>query len=118
MIGARGLVKHYGSPPPVDNPSFDVRPGRVTGFLGPNGAGKTTTMRMILGLDRPTGGSVTVHGKPFAPVYSAMRCVGRRRRTRLITLDLWKGSMPGCAVTPGSWTGRWRSSCWQVPPTP
>jgi ABC-2 type transport system ATP-binding protein len=53
-----------------------VRPGRVTGFLGPNGAGKTTTMRLILGLDRPTAGSVTVHGKPFAELYSAMREVG------------------------------------------
>jgi hypothetical protein len=51
----------------------DARPG---GFLGPNGAGKTTTMRMILGLDRPTAGSVTVNGQPFAGLYSAMREVG------------------------------------------
>ena len=51
MIEARGLVKRYGSSTAVDNLSFDVRPGTVTGFLGPNGAGKSTTMRMILGLD-------------------------------------------------------------------
>ncbi len=48
----------------------------MTGFLGPNGAGKTTTMRMILGLDRPAAGSVTVNGKPYAELYSAMREVG------------------------------------------
>ena len=76
MIEARGLSKRYGDKVAVDDLSFTVRPGRVTGFLGPNGAGKTTTMRMILGLDRPTAGSVTVNGKPFAEVYSAMREVG------------------------------------------
>jgi len=76
MIEARGLSKRYGDKVAVDDLSFTVRPGRVTGFLGPNGAGKTTTMRMILGLDRPTAGSVTVNGKPFAELYSAMREVG------------------------------------------
>jgi ABC-2 type transport system ATP-binding protein len=76
MIEARGLSKRYGDKLAVDDLSFTVQPGRVTGFLGPNGAGKTTTMRMILGLDRPTGGSVTVHGKPFAELYSPMREVG------------------------------------------
>ena len=64
MIEARGLVKRYGCTTAVDNLSFDVQPGTVTGFLGPNGAGKSTTMRMILGLDEPTGGSVTVNGRP------------------------------------------------------
>jgi len=76
MIEARGLSKRYGDKVAVDGLSFTVRPGRVTGFLGPNGAGKTTTMRMILGLDRPTAGSVTVSGKPFAELYSPMREVG------------------------------------------
>ena len=78
MIEARGLSKRYGDKLAVDDLSFTVRPGPagVTGFLGPNGAGKTTTMRMILGLDRPTAGSVTVNGKPFAESYSAMREVG------------------------------------------
>jgi ABC-2 type transport system ATP-binding protein len=76
MIEARGLTKRYGEKVAVDDLSFTVRPGRVTGFLGPNGAGKTTTMRLILGLDRPTAGSVTVNGEPFAELYSAMREVG------------------------------------------
>jgi ABC-2 type transport system ATP-binding protein len=57
MIEARGLVKRYGSTLAVNDLSFTIRPGKVTGFLGPNGAGKTTTMRLILGLDHPTAGS-------------------------------------------------------------
>jgi len=61
-IGARGLTKRFGDKLAVDQLTFTVEPGRITGFLGPNGAGKSTTMRMILGLDRPTRGSVTVHG--------------------------------------------------------
>jgi ABC-2 type transport system ATP-binding protein len=65
MIEARGLIKHYGSTTAVDNLSFDVRPGTVTGFLGPNGAGKSTTMRMILGLDRPDAGTARVNGKSY-----------------------------------------------------
>jgi ABC-2 type transport system ATP-binding protein len=76
MIEAQGLPKRYGDQVAVDDLSFTVRPGRVTGFLGPNGAGKSTTMRMILGLDSPTVGSVTVHGKPFTQLYSPMREVG------------------------------------------
>ena len=66
MIEARHLSKTYGDKRAVDDLSFQVLPGVVTGFLGPNGAGKSTTMRMILGLDAPTSGSVTVNGKPFA----------------------------------------------------
>src|ERR1022692_3774882 len=76
MIEARGLTKRYGDTLAVDNLSFTVEPGRITGFLGPNGAGKTTTMRMILGLDRPTGGTVTVHGKAFGQLAWPMREVG------------------------------------------
>ena len=76
MIEARSLSKRYGGTLAVDNLSFTVEPGRVTGFLGPNGAGKTTTMRMILGLDRPTSGSVTVNGRPFAELACPMREVG------------------------------------------
>jgi energy-coupling factor transporter ATP-binding protein EcfA2 len=75
-IEARGLTKRYGDKVAVDDLSFSIKPGRVTGFLGPNGAGKTTTMRMILGLDRPSAGAVTVNGKPFAGLYSPMREVG------------------------------------------
>ena len=65
MIEAHGLTKRYGDKLAVDDLSFAVRPGVVTGFLGPNGAGKSTTMRLILGLDAPTGGSVTVNGRPY-----------------------------------------------------
>ncbi len=76
MIEARGLAKRYGDTVAVDNLSFDVEPGRVTGFLGPNGAGKTTTMRLILGLDHPTSGTVTVNGKPYPKMAWPMREIG------------------------------------------
>jgi ABC-2 type transport system ATP-binding protein len=65
MIEATGLTKRYGATVAVDDLSFKVPPGQVTGFLGPNGAGKSTTMRLILGLDAPTSGSVTVNGRPY-----------------------------------------------------
>jgi ABC-2 type transport system ATP-binding protein len=76
MIEALGLTKRYGATTAVDDLSFTVEPGRITGFLGPNGAGKTTTMRLILGLDRPTGGTVTINGKPFGRLAYPMREVG------------------------------------------
>ncbi|HVU61058.1 MAG TPA: ATP-binding cassette domain-containing protein [Mycobacteriales bacterium] len=65
MIEAQGLTKRYGDTVAVDNLSFTVQPGVVTGFLGPNGAGKSTTMRLILGLDTATSGAVTVNGTPY-----------------------------------------------------
>jgi ABC-2 type transport system ATP-binding protein len=65
MIEATGLSKRYGPTLAVDDLSFTVPPGRVTGFLGPNGSGKSTTMRLILGLDAPTAGSATVNGQPY-----------------------------------------------------
>ena len=64
MIEVAGLTKQYKSVRAVDDLTFQVKPGQVTGFLGPNGAGKSTTMRMILGLDKPTAGTALVHGKP------------------------------------------------------
>jgi ABC-2 type transport system ATP-binding protein len=76
MIEAKGLSKRYGDTLAVDNLSFSVAPGKITGFLGPNGAGKTTTMRLILGLDRPTAGRVTIDGKPFRQADRPMRQVG------------------------------------------
>jgi ABC-2 type transport system ATP-binding protein len=76
MIEARGLVKRYGSTVAVNDLSFTIRPGLVTGFLGPNGAGKTTTMRLILGLDYPSAGSVTVNGQPYAQLPDPMHEVG------------------------------------------
>src|SRR5581483_8656958 len=76
MIEARGLTKRYGSTLAVDRLDFDVAPGRVTGFLGPNGAGKTTTMRLVLGLDRPTAGAVTVNGRPYGELRYPLYEVG------------------------------------------
>jgi ABC-2 type transport system ATP-binding protein len=76
MIEARGLTKRYGDTLAVDNLSFGIAPGKITGFLGPNGAGKTTTMRMILGLDQPTSGTVTINGQPFAKAAQPMHEVG------------------------------------------
>ncbi len=76
MIEARDLTKRYGDKTAVDAVSFEVRPGTVTGFLGPNGAGKSTTMRMIVGLDRPTAGAVTVNGRPYAAHAAPLQEVG------------------------------------------
>ncbi|MEV0125973.1 ATP-binding cassette domain-containing protein [Streptomyces sp. NPDC050703] len=76
MIEAVGLTKRYGAKTAVYNLSFQVRPGTVTGFLGPNGSGKSTTMRMILGLDAPTTGQVTIGGYPYRKLPNAPRQVG------------------------------------------
>jgi ABC-2 type transport system ATP-binding protein len=76
MIEAHGLTKRYGSTLAVDDLSFTVQPGVVTGFLGPNGAGKSTTMRMALGLDVPTGGSVTINGTAYGQHRWPLREVG------------------------------------------
>jgi ABC-2 type transport system ATP-binding protein len=84
MIEVRDLSKFYGSTRAVDGLTFDVKPGIVTGFLGPNGAGKSTTMRMILGLDRPTSGSVRVNGRPYAETYRPLHQVGAVLETRAV----------------------------------
>jgi ABC-2 type transport system ATP-binding protein len=76
MIEAVGLSKRYGKTLAVDNLSFTVQPGRVTGFLGPNGAGKSTTMRMILGLDAPTAGHVEIDGKKYRDLHQPLRKIG------------------------------------------
>ncbi|MDI5965514.1 ATP-binding cassette domain-containing protein [Streptomyces sp. SL13] len=76
MIEAHQLTKRYGEKTAVDRLDFTVRPGTVTGFLGPNGAGKSTTMRMIVGLDAPTGGSVTVNGRRYAGHSAPLQEVG------------------------------------------
>jgi len=76
MIEARGLTKRYGKTLAVDDLSFAVQPGRVTGFLGPNGAGKSTTMRMILGLDNPTAGRALIDGKDYTQLRHPLRKVG------------------------------------------
>jgi ABC-2 type transport system ATP-binding protein len=76
MIEVRNLSKRFGATLAVDNLSFQVPPGAVTGFLGPNGAGKSTTMRCILGLDRPTAGSTLINGRPYTRATHPMHEVG------------------------------------------
>ena len=84
MIEARNLTKTYGSKVAVDDLSFTVQPGIVTGFLGPNGAGKSTTMRLILGLDAPTSGTVTVNGRPYAEHTRPLQVVGALLEARAV----------------------------------
>ena len=84
MIEARHLSKRYGDTTAVDDLTFKVRPGIVTGFLGPNGSGKSTTMRMILGLDAPSGGDVTVNGKHYAEQSAPLHEVGALLEARSI----------------------------------
>src|ERR1700678_3201333 len=76
MINARNLSKRYGGKLAVNNLSFTVVPGRVTGFVGPNGAGKSTTMRLLLGLDRPDSGEVMFDGRPYRDLALPLRSVG------------------------------------------
>ncbi len=105
MIEALGLTKRYGDKVAVDDLSFTVKPGIVTGFLGPNGAGKSTTIRMIMGLDAPTAGSVTVNGRPYAQHAAPLRQVGalleakavhtgRSARNHLLALAATTGISP------------------------
>jgi ABC-2 type transport system ATP-binding protein len=75
-VEVRDLTKQFGSLKAVDHLSFSVEPGRITGFLGPNGAGKTTTLRMLLGLVRPTSGSATIGGQPYAHLKTPQHVVG------------------------------------------
>ncbi|MEE2057932.1 ATP-binding cassette domain-containing protein [Rhodococcus artemisiae] len=76
MIDVQNLTKRFGDTTAVENLSFEVGPGRVTGFLGPNGAGKTTTMRIVLGLDSPSSGAATVAGSAYRDLHDPMRTVG------------------------------------------
>ena len=76
QLEVRNLTKRYGSTVAVDDLSFAVEPGRVTGFLGPNGAGKTTTMRALLGLLRPSRGEALVEGRPPASMEDPLRTIG------------------------------------------
>src|SRR5437868_13613329 len=84
MIEAHGLTKDYGDKRAVDDLSFSVRPGIVTGFLGPNGSGKSTTMRLILGLDAPTAGNVTVNGKRYREHRAPLHEVGALLEARSV----------------------------------
>jgi ABC-2 type transport system ATP-binding protein len=82
MIEASGLSKRYGPVRAVDNISFTVEPGSVTGFLGPNGSGKSTTMRMILGLDRPDSGRATIGGRAYRDLAWPLHAVGAQLEAR------------------------------------
>ncbi len=84
MIEAAHLTKNYGDKRAVDDLSFVVKPGIVTGFLGPNGSGKSTTMRLILGLDRPTSGTVTVNGKAYRDLSAPLHEVGALLEARAV----------------------------------
>jgi ABC-2 type transport system ATP-binding protein len=84
MIEVHELTKRYGDKTAVDGLTFTVRPGIVTGFLGPNGAGKSTTMRMITGLDRPTSGTATVNGRPYARLEAPLHEVGSLLEARAV----------------------------------
>ena len=84
MIDVQNLTKHYGDRTAVDDLTFTVKPGIVTGFLGPNGAGKSTTMRLILGLDRPSTGSTTVNGKVYRDLEAPLHEVGALLEARAI----------------------------------
>ena len=120
MIEARHLTKRYGHTVAVDEASFVVRPGRVTGFLGPNGAGKSTTMRMILGLDAPSSGSVLIDGRSYREPTDPLRSVGalldakaivggRSAASHLTWLADSNGIAAGsakCSISPDSATSR------------
>jgi ABC-2 type transport system ATP-binding protein len=84
VIEARVLTKDYGDKRAVDELSFSIRPGIVTGFLGPNGSGKSTTMRLILGLDAPTAGDVTVNGKHYRDLAAPLHEVGALLEARSV----------------------------------
>src|SRR5205823_11241056 len=84
VIEAQALTKNYGDKRAVDDLSFTVKPGIVTGFLGPNGSGKSTTMRLILGLDRPTAGDVTVNGKHYREHAAPLHEVGALLEARSV----------------------------------
>ncbi|QXJ19872.1 ATP-binding cassette domain-containing protein [Actinomadura graeca] len=84
MIEAENLTKRYGDRLAVDDLSFTVVPGRVTGFLGPNGAGKSTTMRLLLGLDRPHRGDARIHGRHYRDLHEPLRVVGALLEARAV----------------------------------
>src|SRR6201992_3068733 len=103
MIEVHQLTKRYGTKLAVDNLTFTVRPGVVTGFLGPNGAGKSTTMRLILGLDAPTSGTATLNGKPFAEHTRPLHEAGALLEARAVhTGRSARNHLRGMAGTPGN----------------
>jgi ABC-2 type transport system ATP-binding protein len=115
VIDAQHLTKRYGAKTAVDDLTFTVRPGQVTGFLGPNGAGKSTTMRMILGLDAPTSGIVTVGGRPYREHARPLQVVGALLEARAVhTSRTAYHHLLALATTHGISTGRVRQVIDQV----
>ncbi len=116
MIEVRNLTKHFGTTVAVDDLSFDVSPGMVTGFLGPNGAGKSTTMRAIIGLDRPSAGHITVNGRAYKDLPAPLREVGalldagalhggRKAYFHLLCLARATASPAGASTRSWTWWG-------------
>ena len=109
MIEVSHLTKRYGDKTVVDDLTFTVRPGTVTGFLGPNGAGKSTTMRMLVGLEEPTSGRSTVNGRPYrehpAPMHEIGMLLTRGRSTPAGRRGTTCGAWPSpTAFPPVGWT--------------
>jgi ABC-2 type transport system ATP-binding protein len=96
MIEVTHLTRHYGQVAAVDDLTFAVRPGIVTGFLGPNGAGKSTTMRMLIGLESPTSGSATINGRRYREHRAPLTEIG-------VLLDA-RATHPGRSASTTSWT--------------
>ena len=123
MIELNGLTKRYGPTLAVDNLSFQVQPGKVTGFLGPNGAGKSTSMRMVLGLDRPTAGRALVDGRPYQELRAPLRVVGPcwtpGRSTRAAAPATTCSPKPAATASPGpGWSRSSAWSAWTPSPSP
>lgn len=115
MIELEGLTKRYGEKVAVDNLTFTVRPGIVTGFLGPNGAGKSTTMRMILGLDHPTAGDVRVDGTHYDRLQDPLTYIGALLEAKGCTrgaapTTICCGSRRATASPNGGWERCWKRS--------
>ena len=100
-IAVRSLTKRYGAVTAVDGLSFEVHPGRVTGFLGPNGAGKSTTLRVLLGLTDSTEDPATVLGFPYRSIHRPSRLVGAVLETQKFQFDIG-----AAGITCGFWRPR------------
>ena len=110
MIQVRQLTKRYGATAAVDQLSFDVRPGVVTGFLGPNGSGKSTTMRLILGLDSASAGPSRIGGRPYRDLRWPLREVGALLEARAFTRPGARAHLAAAQATRSRGPGSRRSS--------
>ncbi|GAB2325631.1 hypothetical protein STREPTOSP366_08400 [Streptomyces variabilis] len=120
-IDVRDLTKEYGTRRAVDDLTFTVPPGRVTGFLGPNGAGKSTTMRLVLGLDHPTSGAAALGGRPYASLREPLRTVGALltpapRSAPAPAATICASWRPRTGSRTAGWPRCWRRPDWLRPP--